>query len=212
MGTTRGVKSEPLIRKSSTGPGGKAGVSSERADFARTLCFHGLFPWSPTRGCAVIIVSSTPISFLRSPALRKVAPVNAQHRRLSRRTFCAASAGLATFGFNRLATAADTDTSKVITLLAKFKINTDKEAEAIATLKELCAAVEKNEPGVLIYLCHRAAKKPDELVFFEVYKDEAAYKAHGKTPHFAKLRNGLGTLFRLPLEVARLDRIAGFAR
>jgi quinol monooxygenase YgiN len=136
-----------------------------------------------------------------------------EHRgRLSRRAFCAASAGIATFGFNRLATAADTDSGKTITQLAKFKLNTEKEAEAIQTLKDLCAAVEKTEPGVLIYLCHRSAKKPDEVVFFEVYRDEEAYKAHGKSPHLAKLRKGFATLFRPPVEVARLDRVGGFAR
>jgi quinol monooxygenase YgiN len=79
-------------------------------------------------------------------------------------------------------------------------------------LKELCTAVEKNEPGVLIYICHRVARKPDELVFFEVYKDQEALKAHSKTPHFAKLRKGFATLFRLPLEVTRLHRVAGYAR
>jgi quinol monooxygenase YgiN len=132
--------------------------------------------------------------------------------RLSRRAFCAASAGVAAFGFNRLANAADADGGTVISQIAKFKINMDKEAEAIATLKELCAAVEKNEPGVLVYLCNRASKKPDEVVFFEVYKDEDALKAHGKSPHLAKLRKGFATLFRLPVEVTRLDRIGGFAR
>jgi quinol monooxygenase YgiN len=132
--------------------------------------------------------------------------------RLSRRAFCAASAGVAAFGFNRLANAADADGGTVISQIAKFKINMDKEAEAIATLKELCAAVEKNEPGVLVYLCNRVSKKPDEVVFFEVYKDEDALKAHGKSPHLAKLRKGFATLFRLPVEVTRLDRIGGFAR
>ena len=138
--------------------------------------------------------------------------MNSHHRRLSRRTFCAASAGVAAFGFNRLAAAADAEGGKVISQIAKFKLNLEKEAEAIAALKELCAAVEKSEPGVLVYLCNRVAKKPDELVFFEVYKDEEAFKAHGKSPHLAKLRKDFATLFRLPLEVTRLDRIGGFAR
>jgi quinol monooxygenase YgiN len=138
--------------------------------------------------------------------------MSVHHRRLSRRTFCASSAGLAAFGFTRLATAAEPETGKAISQIAKFKLNMDKEAEAIAALKELCAAVEKNEPGVLIYLCHRATKKPDELVFFEVYKDEEALKAHTKAPALAKLRKNFTTLFRLPLEVTRLDRVGGFAR
>jgi quinol monooxygenase YgiN len=138
--------------------------------------------------------------------------MNVHRRSFSRRTFCAASAGLAAFGFNRLAVAGDAETGKTVSLLAKFKLNIEKEAEAIQTLKELCAAVEKNEPGVLVYLCSRVAKKPDEIIFFEVYKDDEAFKAHSKGPQLAKLRKGFGTLFRLPVELTHLDRVGGFAR
>jgi quinol monooxygenase YgiN len=133
--------------------------------------------------------------------------------RVTRRAFCAAGAGLATFGFNRLAAAADApSTDKMITQIAKLKLNKAKEEEALKLLGDLCAAVEANEPGVLIYLGHRSAKKRDEIVFFEVYRDEAALKAHTKTPHFKKLVKSLGTLFFLPLEVTVLDRVGGFAR
>ena len=131
---------------------------------------------------------------------------------LTRRTFCAAGAGLATIGFSRLSVAAEADNGEMITQLAKFKLNMEKEAEALQALKEMCTAVEENEPGVLAYICHRAVKNPDELVFFEVYKDDAAFKAHGKTPHLGKLRAVFGTLFRPPLEVTRLERVGGFTR
>lgn len=130
----------------------------------------------------------------------------------SRRSFCAAGVGLATIGFHRLANAAEADTDETITQIAKFKLNLEKEEEGLAVLKELCAAVEENEPGVLAYICSRSAKNPDELVFFEVYKDEAALRAHGKTPHLGKIRKSFGTLLLPPLEVTRLDRIGGFAR
>src|SRR5262245_1173358 len=93
---------------------------------------------------------------------------------LTRRNFCVASAGLAAVGFNRLASAADGEAEQTITQLAKFKLNMEKEADALQALKELCAAVEQNEPGVLAYICHRSNKNPDELVFFEVYKNDEA--------------------------------------
>jgi quinol monooxygenase YgiN len=131
---------------------------------------------------------------------------------LTRRHFCAASAGLAAIGFSRLAGAAEGDTAAMITQLAKFKLNMDKEADALQALTDLCAAVEKDEPGVLAYICHRSVKNPDELVFFEVYKDEEALEAHGKTPHMGKMRMAFATLFRPPLEVTRLERVGGFAR
>lgn len=131
---------------------------------------------------------------------------------LTRRQVCAASAGLATIGFSRLAAAADAEPDKMITQIAKLNLNMEKEKEALQALKELCDEVKEKEPGVLIYICHRSTKKPEELVFFEVYADEEALKAHGNTPHFAKLRASFLTLFRLPLELTRLDRIAGFTR
>lgn len=131
---------------------------------------------------------------------------------LTRRNFCAASAGLATIGFSRLADAAEDDADQMITQIAKFKLNLEKEAEGVAALQELCAAVEKDEPGVLAYICHRSSKNPDELLFFEVYKNQDALKAHGKTPHMAKMQKSFVTLFRPPLEVTRLDRVGGFAR
>ena len=130
----------------------------------------------------------------------------------SRRSFCAAGAGLAAFGFNRRANAAEAEKDEMITQIARFKLNLDKEEEGLAVLKEMCEAVEANEPGVLAYICSRSAKNPDELVFFEVYKDEAALKAHGTTPHLGKIRKAFGTLLLPPLEVTRLDRIGGFAR
>jgi quinol monooxygenase YgiN len=131
---------------------------------------------------------------------------------LTRRAFCAAGAGLAAIGFSRMASASDAGAGMTVTQIAKFKLVPAQEEKALAALREMCAAVEKNEPGVLAYLCHRSEKKHDELVFFEVYRDEAALKAHLKTPHFRKLFQSFGTLFRGPLEVTRLEQIGGFSR
>ncbi len=138
--------------------------------------------------------------------------MNVSEGLVTRRGFCAVGVGLTTIGFNRLASAAEAETASTITQLAKFKLNMEKEAEGLQALKDLCTAVEANEPGVLVYLCHRSAKNPDELVFFEVYKDDEALKAHGKTPHMGKMRMAFATLFRPPIEVTRLDRVGGFAR
>lgn len=131
---------------------------------------------------------------------------------LTRRCFLAAGAGTAALGFNRLAQAADEETDGMITQIAKFNLNPKMEAEGLAALKELCAAVEENEPGVLVYTCHRSEKNPEELVFFEVYKDEAALKAHGTTPHIGAIRKLFGKAFLPPLEIVRLDRVGGFTR
>ena len=96
---------------------------------------------------------------------------------VTRRGFCVAGASVAAIGFTRLALADEPKGERVISQIAKFKLNMDHEAEALEALEEMCAAVEKDEPGVLAYLCHRSVKTPDEIVFFEVYRDDEAYKA-----------------------------------
>jgi quinol monooxygenase YgiN len=132
----------------------------------------------------------------------------------SRREFIkttgAAGAFAASIGFARPAAAAADDRS--ITVLATFKLNMEKEAEAIALLQELCAAVEEDEPGVLAYICHRSVKEPEKVVFFEIYKDQAAVEAHGTTPHIGKLRTGFASLFAPPVEITPLKRVTGFSR
>ncbi len=137
---------------------------------------------------------------------------------VTRRNFFAASASVAgaafvgTIGFNRLAQAEDGDTSEMITQLAQFKIKPDNEDEAVAGLQELCKGVEENEPGVLAYICHRSQDNPEEVVFFEVYKDKDALSAHGKTPHIRKMFGSFAKLFSGPVKITKLDRVGGFAR
>ncbi|HVR28747.1 MAG TPA: antibiotic biosynthesis monooxygenase family protein [Thermoanaerobaculia bacterium] len=129
-----------------------------------------------------------------------------------------AAVAIAGVGFSRLAAAEPVDLSKAITQTAAFRIDGEREAEAVAALTELARAVEEKEPGVLAYIPHRVASDPTQVVFFEVYADEEAMRAHGQQPHLAKLREHFGAGLFKPfaegkvVEIVRLDRIAGFSR
>ena len=117
-----------------------------------------------------------------------------------------------TLGFSRLA-AAQFDPAKALTQTAAFKINPEKETEALALLATLAKAVEDNEPGVLAYIAHRSQSDPTQLLFFEVYADEEALRAHGQAPHMAPIRQAFGAgVFQGPLEIVKLDRVGGFWR
>jgi quinol monooxygenase YgiN len=139
---------------------------------------------------------------------------------VTRRAALGGGAALAVgaLGFTRLAAAEGTDLSKAITQTAAFRIDAAREAEALAALAELAKAVEEKEPGVLAYVPHRVASDPTQVVFFEVYADEAAMQAHGQQPHLAKLREHFGAGLFKPyaegkfVEIVKLDRIAGFWR
>ena len=101
----------------------------------------------------------------------------------------------------------------MITQIARFKVKEGNEAEAEEKMKEMVAAVEANEPGVVTYLLHKNQKDPAEFVFFEVYEDDAALEAHGKTDHMGKMRETFVALADpSTMKIERLDRVAGVVR
>ncbi|MEX0800399.1 MAG: antibiotic biosynthesis monooxygenase family protein [Dehalococcoidia bacterium] len=99
------------------------------------------------------------------------------------------------------------------TVIASFKIKPDKQSEAEEALREMGEAVEANEPGALAYAIHRNQKDPTEIVFFEMYTDGDAFKAHTASPHFQALQVKLAQLADLStVKIDRLERFAGFVR
>ena len=76
----------------------------------------------------------------------------------------------------------------VLTVVAKLRAAKGKGDALAALLKEQVAAVKKAEPGCLVYRPHRSRKDPDQFVFYEQYKDDAAFDLHRKAPHLAEYR------------------------
>ncbi|HOZ48510.1 MAG TPA: antibiotic biosynthesis monooxygenase [Candidatus Hydrogenedentes bacterium] len=83
----------------------------------------------------------------------------------------------------------------MVTFIARLKIIEGKEDEALGRLKEMVQTVRGNEPGALVYCCHRCAYDPLEIVFYEMYADEAAKDAHMTTPYLDALLSLLGDVF-----------------
>lgn len=71
-------------------------------------------------------------------------------------------------------------------LISLWTILSGHEAQAIHALKNLAIAVEKSQPETLAYLVHTPDfEQPNlptppqgQVVFFEVYKDKAAFLQH----------------------------------
>lgn len=88
-------------------------------------------------------------------------------------------------------------------LIAKWTIQQGKETPAIAALKKLAKQVQENEKDTLIYLVHTPNLKEDslptpsplEVVFFEVYKNKAAFIAHVNGKVFTDFVKKNGSLF-----------------
>jgi len=58
------------------------------------------------------------------------------------------------------------------------------EEEAVAAAIEALIEPSRAEPGNLGYEPHRDPADPRVFLLYERYVDEAAYRAHGETPHF----------------------------
>ncbi|HEU4759285.1 MAG TPA: putative quinol monooxygenase [Dehalococcoidia bacterium] len=101
----------------------------------------------------------------------------------------------------------------MITILARFRVQPGKEAEAEQALRAMAAAVESNEPGALTYIFHRSQQDPAEITVFEVYTDAEAFATHGQSPHMGQLRAAFGGVFDpASVKIERLERLAGFVR
>ncbi len=81
------------------------------------------------------------------------------------------------------------------TIIARIKIKDGKEDEALAALKKMAEGVEANEPGTLAYVIHRSIDDPSEIVFFELYKDDDASKAHSQGDSMKAFQSGFAEIF-----------------
>ncbi len=101
----------------------------------------------------------------------------------------------------------------MVSIIARFKMQAGKEEEALERLRTMVSSVQAQEAGALAYICHRSQDDAAEIVFFEVYADDAAFQTHTQTPHMGELRAAFAGLFDTSdVKIERLERIAGFAR
>lgn len=88
-------------------------------------------------------------------------------------------------------------------LIAKWTILPGNEKKATAALKKLAQDVKKNEPGTLLYMVHTPNFKekslptpPEgEVVFLEIYEDQAAFIKHISGSVFTDFVKNYGNLF-----------------
>lgn len=110
-------------------------------------------------------------------------------------------------------------------VIGKWFIVPGKEDKVIPALKQLALNVKLNEPDTLLYMVHT----PDftqlnlptpavgEVVFFEIYKNKAAFEQHLHGADFKDFVNQYGSMFvsfnGSPYITAEiLHHQAGFAR
>ena len=66
------------------------------------------------------------------------------------------------------------------------------EADAVADILARFAPHARQEPGVKLFLVHRAVENPSQFLFYELFEDVDAFDAHQQTAHFKALILGEG--------------------
>lgn len=69
--------------------------------------------------------------------------------------------------------------------------------------------IRSDEPGTLLYLCHRVEGMPDARVFYELYRDHAAFEEHENKPHVKRFLNERTQFLARSPRVDRLSSLAG---
>ena len=70
--------------------------------------------------------------------------------------------------------------------VAELEIDPDHLESYMAAVREEIETSVRVEPGVLAIYAVAEKDDPSRLRFFEMYADEAAYRAHIASPHFRK--------------------------
>jgi len=78
----------------------------------------------------------------------------------------------------------------------------DGEANRVAEILSRFLPEAQKEPGVQLFLISRAKDNPAQFLFYELFRDEAAFKAHQESAHFKTYIAGQA----LPL-LARRERM-----
>jgi quinol monooxygenase YgiN len=94
-----------------------------------------------------------------------------------------------------------------IGVIATIKVQDGKDKDFEAVFRDLSKAVRANEPGNKLYSVFRSRKDADTYVVMEVYENEDALKAHGKSDHFRAAGPRIGPTLAGPPDIHYLDAI-----
>ena len=92
-------------------------------------------------------------------------------------------------------------------LVVKIQVKPDQvEAFKVAATEDSKGSTT-NEPGCLGFDVLQDLSDPTTFMFVEVYKDEAAFQAHTKMPHFDAWREATKDMFASPPEAVRCTNV-----
>jgi quinol monooxygenase YgiN len=68
-------------------------------------------------------------------------------------------------------------------LIVRFALRPGRETEFDQLVSATVDEIRRREPGTLLYVTHTVRDEPQVRIFYELYRDEAAFDAHEREPH-----------------------------
>lgn len=94
-------------------------------------------------------------------------------------------------------------------LVVRFDLRPGSEDDFDRLAEETTARIRAEEPGTLLYLCHRVQREPGARVFYELYRDNDAFQAHEVAPYVKEFHARRAPMMAGPERVEFLDRLGG---
>jgi len=95
----------------------------------------------------------------------------------------------------------------MITLVAKLKAKSGKEAALAEEFIKHTKEVRDKEKECLMFIPHTSVDNPCEFILFEKYANQEAFKNHFKTPHYKAIAQKFDELLDGPPEVIKLNEL-----
>jgi len=80
-------------------------------------------------------------------------------------------------------TIADAVSGEELLVVAQWEAN-EGQADNVADILDRFLPEAQSEPGVKLFLIGRNKDNPAQFLFYELFRDEAAFKAHQESMHF----------------------------
>jgi quinol monooxygenase YgiN len=97
-------------------------------------------------------------------------------------------------------------------LVVRFELLEGHEEVFDTLTAETVARIRAEEPGTLSYIVHTEPASPGIRVFYELYRNEAAFEAHEEGAHVQRFLSERGHHLRRDPEVWRVKPFGGVIR
>jgi (4S)-4-hydroxy-5-phosphonooxypentane-2,3-dione isomerase len=92
-------------------------------------------------------------------------------------------------------------------LFVTVRIKPDQRQRFLDVIEDDAVCSLRDEPGCVDFQVLQDGADQDTYYFYEVYRDEEAFQAHGRTPHFERWRAASQEVLQEPPTRLQLTRV-----